>query len=170
MGACPERIISFRNYSVPMIGNMIKSINVPDEYEEKPRLLVLACENDAYPALDLAGIRRLTYNPWVRFIQVRCLGSMNLVWIADALSKGIDGILLLGCKHGEDYQCHFIKGSELATIRMIKIQETLNRLVLESDRVRVEQVSLADHHRLPEILDSFANRVQELGPNPYKGY
>jgi len=53
---------------------------------------------------------------------------------------------------------------------MIKIQETLNRLVLESDRVRVEQVSLADHHRLPEILDSFANRVQELGPNPYKGY
>ncbi len=123
MGACPERIISFRNYSVPMIGNMIKSIHVPDEYEEKPRLLVLACENDAYPALDLAGIRRLTYNPWVRFIQVRCLGSMNLVWIADALSKGIDGILLLGCRHGEDYQCHFIKGSELATIRMTKIRK-----------------------------------------------
>ena len=170
MGACPERIISFRNYSVGMVGNIIKSINVPDEYEEKPRLLVLACENDAYPALDLAGIRRLTYNPWVRFIQVRCLGSMNLVWIADALSKGIDGILLLGCKHGDDYQCHFIKGSELANIRMTKIQETLNRLVLESDRVRVEQVSIDDYDRLPEILDGFADRVQELGPNPYKGY
>jgi quinone-modifying oxidoreductase, subunit QmoB len=170
MGACPERIISFKNYSVGMVGNMIKSINVPDEYEEKPRLLVLACENDAYPALDLAGIRRLTYNPWTRFIQVRCLGSMNLVWIADALSKGIDGILLLGCKHGDDYQCHFIKGSELANIRMTKIQETLNRLVLESDRVRLEQLSIADYERLPEILDGFANRVQELGPNPYKGY
>ena len=170
MGACPERIISFKNYSVGMVGNMIKSINVPDEYEEKPRLLVLTCENDAYPALDLAGIRRLTYNPWIRFIQVRCLGSMNLVWIADALSKGIDGILLLGCKHGDDYQCHFIKGSELANIRMTKIQETLNRLVLESDRVRLEQLSIADYQRLPEILDGFADRVQELGPNPYKGY
>ncbi len=170
MGACPERIISFKDYSVAMVGSIIKSINVPDEDDEKPRLLVLACENDAYPALDLAGIRRLTYNPWVRFIQVRCLGSMNLVWIADALSKGIDGILLLGCKHGDDYQCHFIKGSELANIRMTKIQETLNRLVLESDRVRVEQLSIADYERLPEILDGFANRVQELGPNPYKGY
>jgi len=82
MGACPERIISFKNYSVGMIGNMIKSINVPDEYDEKPRILVLACENDAYPALDMAGIGRLSYNPWVRFISVRCLGSMNLVWIA----------------------------------------------------------------------------------------
>ena len=58
---------------------------------------------------------------------MRCLGSMNLVWIADALSKGIDGILLLGCKHGDDYQCHFIKGSELANIRMSKIQETLEQ-------------------------------------------
>jgi quinone-modifying oxidoreductase, subunit QmoB len=170
MGACPERIISFKNYSVGMIGNMIKSINVPDEYDEKPRLLVLACENDAYPALDLAGIRRLTYNPWVRFIQVRCLGSMNLVWIADALSKGIDGILLLGCKHGDDYQCHFIKGSELANIRMTKIQETLDRLRLESDRVGLEQLSIADYERLPQILDGFSDRLQELGPNPYKGY
>lgn len=170
MGACPERIISFKNYSVGMIGNMIKSIQVPDEYDEKPRILVLACENDAYPALDMAGIRRLSYNPWVRFIQVRCLGSMNLVWIADALSKGIDGILLLGCKHGDDYQCHFIKGSELANIRMTKIQETLTRLVLESDRVRLEQLSIADYPRIPEVLDAFAARLAECGPNPYKGF
>lgn len=170
MGACPERIISFKNYSVGMIGNMIKSINVPDEYDEKPRILVLACENDAYPALDMTGIGRLSYNPWVRFIPVRCLGSMNLVWIADALSKGIDGILLLGCKHGNDYQCHFIKGSELADIRMTKIQETLNRLVLESDRVRLEQISITDYGRIPEILDSFAEKLNSIGPNPYKGY
>lgn len=170
MGACPERIVSFRNYSVAMIGNVIKSIEVPDEYEEKPRIVVFVCENDAYPALDMAGIARLSYNPWVRFVPVRCLGSMNLIWIADALSKGIDGILLLGCRHGEDYQCHFIKGSELADIRMTKIQETLNRLVLESDRVRLEQVSITDCNRIPEILDGFAERLQALGPNPYKGY
>jgi quinone-modifying oxidoreductase, subunit QmoB len=170
MGACPERIISFKNYSVGMMGNMIKSINVPDEYDEKPRILVLACENDAYPALDMTGIGRLSYNPWVRILPVRCLGSMNLVWIADALSKGIDGILLLGCKHGNDYQCHFIKGSELADIRMTKIQETLNRLVLESERVRLEQISITDYSRIPQILDSFAEKLISIGPNPYKGY
>ena len=170
MGACPERIISFKNYSVGMIGNMIKAINVPDEYEEKPRILVLACENDAYPALDMAGLRRLEYNPWVRIIPLRCLGSMNIIWIADALSKGIDGILLLGCRHGDDYQCHFIKGSELANIRMTKIKETLDRLVLESERVRVEEVSITDYNRLPQILNDFAEKLEELGPNPYKGF
>jgi len=170
MGACPERIISFKNYSVEMIGGMIKSINVPDEYDEKPRILVLACENDAYPALDMVGLRRQTYNAWVRVITLRCLGSLNLVWIADTLSKGIDGVFLLGCRHGDNYQCHFVKGSELADIRLSKVKETLERLVLESDRVRFETISIADYDKLPALLDQFAERLVEVGPNPYKGY
>ena len=170
MGACPERIISFKNYSVAMIGNMIKSIAVPAEEDEKPRIIVLTCENDAYPALDMAGLHRMTYNPWVRVIPLRCLGSMNLVWIADSLSKGIDGILLLGCQHGDDYQCHFIKGSELSSIRLSKVSETLNRLALESDRVRFENVSIIDYRKLPALLDEFAAKLQEIGPNPFKGW
>jgi len=44
-------------------------------------------------------------DPAVRFIQLRCLGSVNLVWIADAFSRGIDGIMMLGCKYGDNYQC-----------------------------------------------------------------
>lgn len=170
MGACPERIISFKNYSIVMVGNIIKSIEVPDEYEEKPRFLILACENDAYPALDMVGISRQQYTPWARVIPVRCLGSMNLIWIADALSKGIDGIILLGCRHGDDYQCHFIKGSELANIRLSKIQETLDRLVLESDRVQLVQLQISDYPELPNILNEFAERLEEVGPNPYKGF
>lgn len=170
MGACPERIISFKNYSVPMIGNIIKAIHVPEEDEEKPRVIVLVCENDAYPAVDMAGIKRLSWSPYVRFIPVRCLGSVNLVWVADALSRGIDGILLLGCRHGDDYQCHFIKGSELATIRLSKVSETLDRLALESDRVRFEEVGIMDYYRIPEIISSFMETLESVGPNPYKGW
>ena len=131
MGSCPERIITFKDYSVLMISSMIKAIDVPEEEEEKPRILLLACENDAYPALDMVGLRRGRYNAYVRVIPLRCIGSVNLVWIADSLAKGIDGILLLGCKHGEDYQCHFMDGSELANYRLTKVQETLDRLALE---------------------------------------
>ncbi|SFQ94651.1 FAD-dependent oxidoreductase [Desulfoscipio geothermicus] len=170
MGACPERIISFKNYSVPMIGNMVKAIEVPEELDEKPRILVFACENDAMPALDMAGINRLQYNPWVRIIPVRCLGSLNLVWINDAMAKGFDGVLLMGCKHGDDYQCHFMKGSELAEIRLSKISETLNRLGLESERVRATTVNIMDYDKIPAMLDEFAEELEELGPNPMKDF
>ncbi len=170
MGSCPERIVSFKDYSVPMIGAMIKAIEVPEEDEEKPRILILACENDAYPALDMIGTRRGRYNPYVRVIPLRCLGSLNLVWIADTLSKGIDGILLLGCARGDDYQCHMVKGSELANYRLTKIQETLTRLALESKRLRIEEIEISDYERLPGIIDEFLETINEVGPNPYKGF
>jgi len=170
MGACPERIISFKNYSVGMIGNMLKAIEVPEEDEEKPRVLALVCENDAYPALDMAGIKKMKWSPYIRFVPVRCLGSVNLVWVADAMSRGIDGILLLGCRHGDDYQCHFIKGSELAETRLSKVSETLDRLALESARVKYVEVSITDYDKIPGIIDEFMEAIEEVGPNPYKGW
>ncbi|HMK36880.1 MAG TPA: FAD-dependent oxidoreductase [Desulfomonilaceae bacterium] len=170
MGSCPERIISFRDHSVDMIGSMVKAIEVPDEYAEKPRVVVFMCENDAFPAVDMTGIDRLEYSPFVRFIPLRCLGNINMVWISDALSKGIDGIMLIGCKYGDDYQCHFVKGSELAEIRMGKFSETLERLMLGSERIRVHQLAIDEYQQLPELIGDFLSTLEESGPNPYKGF
>ena len=167
MGACPERIVAFKDYSVDIIGSMVKAIDVP---EDGFRIVAFTCENDAYPALDTAGINRKNIDPSVRFIPLRCLGGMNLVWIADALSRGIDGILLLGCKFGENYQCHFVKGSELADYRLGKVGETLNRLQLEAERVQLLQVSISDYDKLPGMINEFAEKIKEIGANPFKGF
>ncbi len=171
MGACPERVISFDNYGVGQISSMITQVKVPDEIEEGgPRILVLACENDAYPALDMAAQRGNTWSPYVRIIPVRCLGSVNTIWIADAMGKGFDGALLLGCKYGEDYQCHFVKGSELCESRMQNIGETLDRLGVELERVQQEQVAIDEYDNIPNLINNFVDKILELGPNPFKGF
>jgi quinone-modifying oxidoreductase subunit QmoB len=171
MGACPVRIISFKNYSPDIGASMIKSLYIPEEpTDENYRILVFACENDAYPALDILGLNKINLSSNIRVIPVRCLGSINNVWYTDALSKGIDGILLLGCKFGDDYQCHFAKGSELASYRMVNLKETLTRLVLEEERIRQIQLEFSDYMKLPEIVEDFVNKVKSLGPNPYKGF
>lgn len=170
MGACPQRIVSFKNYSVDIIGSMIKSVDVPSDDDSQMRFICLMCENDAYPALDMMGINRLTYNNNIRVVPVRCLGSVNVVWIADALSRGVDGILMAGCKFGEDYQCHFIKGSEQCNKRMDNVQETLQRLSLEPERVEQIQVTASDYANLPAVLEGFVERIKSMGPNPFKGF
>ena len=170
LGACPERIVSFKNYSVDMIASMIKAIEVPDETEEKPRVLVLMCENDAYPALDVAGLRRLQHDASVRVIPIRCLGSVNIVWIADALSRGFDGVMLFGCKYGDDYQCHFVRGSELANRRLENVKETLQRLQLEPERLQTTQLAINEWDKLPVLFNEFVDKIREMGPNPYKGF
>ncbi|MBN1212026.1 MAG: hydrogenase iron-sulfur subunit, partial [candidate division Zixibacteria bacterium] len=169
LGACPERIISFKNYNINMISSMIKSIYMPDESDEKPRILAFICENDAMPAVDMVGIKRMKYNSMIRIIPLRCLGSMNTIWVGDALSAGFDGVILIGCKKGDDYQCHFIRGSELAGTRMDNVREKLKQLVLEEERVELHELAISDYEKIPKIFDDFLEVIDSVGMNPYKG-
>ncbi len=169
LGACPERIINFKNYSINSITQVIKAIHIPDEFEEKPRILCFMCENDAYPALDMMAAERVKYNSMIRVIPVRCIGAVNVVWLGDALASGFDGIILIGCVRGENYQCHYERGSELAHIRMENVQEKLKQLVLEPERVEIHELPISEFHRIPKIFDDFLEVIEDVGPNPYKG-
>ena len=170
MGACPVRVISFENYSVDTVGSQIKSIDMPDEFSERPRILLLACENDAYPALDMAGLSRTVYSAFVRAIPVRCLGSVNAIWITDALNGGWDGVMMMGCKRGDDYQCHFVKGSELAYYRMSKIDDTLKGMGLETERVASYEVAITDNQKVAALINEYAAKIKEIGMSPMKGF
>jgi quinone-modifying oxidoreductase subunit QmoB len=78
--------------------------------------------------------------------------------------------MLIGCKYGEDYQCHYIKGSELADRRLENVKETLDRLSLESERLELTQLSIHECEKLPALINDFAERLRDIGPNPYKGF
>ena len=168
MGACPVRVISFENYSVDTVGQQIKNCDMPDEFDEKPRILVLACENDAYPALDMAAQQGNSYSQFARVIPVRCLGSVNTIWVTDALNSGYDGIILMGCQKGENYQCHFVKGSEMAGVRMSKVDDTLETLSLEKERVETYEVAITDIERAPRLINDMAEAVEKMGMSPFK--
>lgn len=168
LGACPERVISFADFSITLLSEKIKSIEVPDEFEEKPRVLLFVCENDALPALEMAARKGLKINPYVRILPVRCLGSINRVWVSDALSKGYDGILQIGCQPGDDYQCHFIHGSELTEQRSEIYEETLASMMLEPERIATEFVEITDYQKIISHIDDYMEEVDLMGPNPFK--
>jgi quinone-modifying oxidoreductase subunit QmoB len=168
MGACPVRVISFENYSIDTVGQQLKAVDMPDEFEEKPRILVLACENDAYPALDMAAQNKLEYSAFTRIIPVRCLGSISLSWITDSMNSGFDGIILMGCPSGDDYQCHFVKGSGTAQERMGKVGDTLESLSLEKERVQTYEISITDIHKVPKIINEMVDTIEQIGMSPFK--
>ncbi|MCX7174749.1 MAG: hydrogenase iron-sulfur subunit [Proteobacteria bacterium] len=170
MGACPVRVISFENYSCDTVGMQIKAVNIPDEDEDKPRILILACENDAYPALDMAGLQRQVYSAYVRAVPIRCLGSVNTIWITDALNSGYDGVMMMGCKRGDDYQCHFVKGSEMAYYRMSKIGDTLTQMGLEPERVQTLEIAITDSVRVAGLINDYVKQIKEIGLSPMKGF
>ena len=118
----------------------------------------------------MAGLQRNVYSAFVRAIPVRCLGSVNAIWITDAINAGYDGVMLMGCKHGDDYQCHFVKGSELAAYRMSKIDDTLKQLSIETERVASYEVAITDIARVPQLINDYAKVIEKIGMSPMKGF
>ncbi|MCX7169068.1 MAG: hydrogenase iron-sulfur subunit, partial [Proteobacteria bacterium] len=137
---------------------------------DKPRILILACENDAYPALDMAGLQRQVYSAYVRAVPIRCLGSVNSIWITDALSSGYDGVMMMGCKKGDDYQCHFVKGSEMAYYRLSKIEDTMKQMSLEPERVQSLEIAITDNARVAALINEYVAKIVEIGMSPMKGF
>ncbi len=53
---------------------------------------------------------------------------------------------------------------------MSNVQETLDRLTLESERVQVHELARNEFDRIPKIFDDFMEVIEEVGPNPYKDF
>jgi quinone-modifying oxidoreductase subunit QmoB len=53
---------------------------------------------------------------------------------------------------------------------MDNVRETLGRLALEPERVRVMELAISESDRIPAMLEEFVRVIKEIGPNPMKGF
>jgi quinone-modifying oxidoreductase subunit QmoB len=169
MGACPVRVISFENYSCDTVGMQIKAVNIPDEFEEKPRILILACENDAYPALDMAGIQRLNYSAYVRVDPgaLPRLGEHHLDHRRAELRlrrRDDDGL-----QEGRRLPVPLRQGLGTGHYRMSKIDDTLKQLGLEPERVQTQEVAITDNARVVKLINEYVARTQGNRPLAHEG-
>ncbi|MGB1110546.1 MAG: FAD-dependent oxidoreductase [Gammaproteobacteria bacterium] len=171
VGACPEQVVSLDDYSVDGFRHRIVEIPMPKAEEHKPRLLVLACENSAQVALDMAAHQGLHWSVSARVVPVRCLGAVNALWLSDALNAGYDGILLMGCgpDRGGNSPCQFADGLALARKRIDEIGDVMERLGLEAERIAIQAVDMTRPEHAPALINQMAQTIETLGPNPAKG-
>jgi coenzyme F420-reducing hydrogenase delta subunit len=71
----------------------------------QPRILVFSSEKISDPAIDLAGLMKLHYNPKVYSLTVPCSSAIKPRWIMHAFEKGFDGVFIAAdgtdCPYGE---------------------------------------------------------------------
>ena len=58
----------------------------------------------------------------------------------------------------------------MADIRMKKIGDALQSLALENERVTQFTVGIDEYDKLPTMINEFVESIEELGPNPFKGF
>ena len=129
-----------------------------------PKILGFLCNWCSYAGADLAGVSRIQYSPNIRIIRVMCSGRVDPVFIAEALSRNIDGVLVLGCHPGD---CHYISGNYEAEVK-INLLSKLLKIIGYSERLRLDWVSAAEGDRFAQLVNEFNEHIETLGPNPIR--
>ena len=138
--------------------------NVKSEFE--PRIVVFACNWCSYPAADSAGINRMQYPANIRIIRTMCMGRVNPSHVLKALEMGADGVLVSGC-HFED--CHYSFGARKAAEQYKKLEQIVQLLGFEKERIRQEFISAAEFPKFAAVVREMVGQIRTLGPNPLKG-
>ncbi|UCF08061.1 MAG: hydrogenase iron-sulfur subunit [Thermoplasmata archaeon] len=127
----------------------------------EPRILAFACNWCSYAGADLAGVSRIQYPPNIRIIRVMCSGRVDPTFVLDALAKGVDGVMVLGCHPGD---CHYISGNLMAEKKIRWTRELLIKSGVNPDRLKLEWISASEGERFARTTREFTEQVRKLGP------
>ena len=129
----------------------------------QPKVLVFACNWCSYAGADMAGVSRLQMPPNCRVVRVMCSARVRPEMVISALSKGIDGVLVLGCHPGD---CHYSEGNFYTRRRALVLQKLLDSFGIAKERFQVQWVSAAEGAKFAETIRKVVTQVSKLGPNP----
>jgi len=77
----------------------------PGKIHQGPKILVFSTEKISDPAIDLAGLLKMSYPPSVYTITVPCSSAIKIRWILRAFEKGFEGVFIAAdgtdCPYGE---------------------------------------------------------------------
>ncbi len=148
--SCPNNAIDMNYFTNDGIIAEIDALT--EEKNADPLILMFACSYCAYSALDLAGVMKVRYPANVRTIMVPCSGRVRPEWIIHALKKGVDGVIVAGCRLGE---CHFGSGNFKAKSRVEALKDLLGE---DAWRVKAVWRSAGEI----EIVDDIKEFVEEV--------
>ena len=94
-----------------------------------------------------------------------CSGMVSPDLVLRALSKGADGVLVIGCHLGE---CHYLEGNYSAQKRVAVLQKLLAFTGIDPGRLRVDWLSSAEAPTFVRVATEFSQQIKALGPSPLK--
>jgi coenzyme F420-reducing hydrogenase delta subunit/Fe-S-cluster-containing hydrogenase component 2 len=91
-----------------------------------------------------------------------CSGRVDLAFVLRALSKGMDGVFIGGCRLNEcNYNTH---GNYHALNMVLLCRKIMEHIGLNPERLRIEFMSSGEGMLFAKVVNDFVNQVKELGP------
>ena len=134
---------------------------IPEAEDAERRIVGFFCRECAYAAADATGNARISLPTTIRSVLVPCTGRVSPLHLLSALSEGADGVYIAGCLEG---QCHYREGNFHAIDRVEFVQNLLESVGVERERVRMFTMSAADSPRFVAAAREMHEAISNLPP------
>ncbi len=125
-------------------------------------ILVFACNWCSYAGADLAGVSRLEMPPHCRVVRVMCSARVRPEFVITALSRGLDGVVVLGCHPGD---CHYSEGNYYTRRRALLLKGLLEYVGIEPERFELQWISASEGAKFAQTITEITGAIKALGPN-----
>lgn len=157
--ACSKRALDLHNYTERQLRSQIKGIL--EEYPEERKILVFVEGEEAYTALDTAGLNRATYPASTRVVRLPSTWRLSFDDILYAFANGAQGVVLLeATREGPFGEVHL-----RAVDRGIKeFRMKLKDYGISSGRMQISNVFLPQWSKVVSAFEILDRRVEGEGP------
>lgn len=125
----------------------------------EPTILVFACNWCSYAGADLAGVSRLEMPPHCRVVRVMCSARVRPEFVIAALSRGLDGVVVLGCHPGD---CHYSEGNYYTRRRALLLKGLLEYLGIEPERFQLRWISASEGAKFAQTITEITGEIRAL--------
>ncbi|MHA1229430.1 MAG: FAD-dependent oxidoreductase [Candidatus Helarchaeota archaeon] len=151
VSVCPTEAIKM---NIDTSEKILKSIDIISKYDERPKIIAFCCKSCGYAAADDAGLKKIQYNPNVFIVRVPCTGRVDTHFILKSLEKGIDGVLIIGCKQNA---CKYIDGSEKLRRKVMLIKDVFGDKI--KNKLMHTSLNAVEGNNFVKIVDTFYNNL-----------
>lgn len=152
---CPTGAIWAGNYReenfIPQIEEILKTTSI------RPRILTFLCLECAYAAVDLVGLKKLSYPANILPLGVPCAGKVSLIDIFKAFECGAEGVIVGGCA-----TCHFKNGRDYMISQVNFGKKLLDSVGIEKERLEYFTTAISDHRKFLDIAFGMTEKVKRF--------
>lgn len=109
-------------------------------------------------AMENAAKDGFTYDANATVIPVKCTGLVKVSFLLKLFAKGIDGVLVLGCKEGD---CHYYNGSKRCGEIVEEVRQILELAAIPKARLGFHLISESQGKEFNRIVTSFMKQFKQ---------
>lgn len=165
VAACPSGAMSLEVFSDQELvtrmgaGGWLEQPGYLQGGAPQPRILAFICQWTIRS--DSEWDKLAPFGERLRVVNLPCSGRVDADLILLALTKGADGVLVVGCKEGE---CHYRRGTYLGRGKVALLREILAQMGIPTARVRFAELSALDRFTLPRLVQAMSEEIMALVP------